>query len=127
MQIGANAGQYIEISIGDVRAAALGIDEIDITTQEGADTAIGILDEAIEKASSQRSSLGAVQSRLEHTINNLSNTVTNLTQAESRIRDADIAKEMMLYTKHSLLAQVAMAMLAQANQQPGMILQLLQN
>ncbi|WP_368900928.1 flagellin N-terminal helical domain-containing protein [Oceanobacillus oncorhynchi] len=127
LQIGANAGQYIEISIGDVRAAALGIDEIDITTQEGADTAIGILDEAIEKASSQRSSLGAVQSRLEHTINNLSNTVTNLTQAESRIRDADIAKEMMLYTKHSLLAQVAMAMLAQANQQPGMILQLLQN
>ncbi len=127
IQVGANSGQYIEISIGDVRAAALGVDEIDISTQEGADEAIGILDEAIKRASSQRSNLGAIQNRLEHTINNLSNTVMNLTQAESRIRDADIAKEMMLYTKHSLLAQVAMAMLAQANQQPQMILQLLQN
>ncbi|MCT1902143.1 flagellin [Oceanobacillus sojae] len=127
IQVGANAGQYVEISIGDVRAAALGVDEIDISTQEGADEAIGILDKAIKRASSQRSSLGAIQNRLEHTINNLSNTVMNLTQAESRIRDADIAKEMMLYTKHSLLAQVAMAMLAQANQQPQMILQLLQN
>ncbi|WP_077601783.1 flagellin N-terminal helical domain-containing protein [Oceanobacillus sojae] len=127
IQVGANAGQYVEISIGDVRAAALGVDEIDISTQEGADEAIGILDEAIKRASSQRSSLGAIQNRLEHTINNLSNTVMNLTQAESRIRDADIAKEMMLYTKHSLLAQVAMAMLAQGNQQPQMILQLLQN
>lgn len=127
IQVGANAGQYVEISIGDVRAAALGVDEIDISTQEGADEAIGILDKAIKRASSQRSSLGAIQNRLEHTINNLSNTVMNLTQAESRIRDADIAKEMMLYTKHSLLAQVAMAMLAQANQQPQMVLQLLQN
>ncbi|GGP07364.1 flagellin N-terminal helical domain-containing protein [Oceanobacillus neutriphilus] len=127
IQVGANSGQYIEISIGDVRTAALGVDEIDISTQEGADEAIGILDEAIKRASSQRSSLGAIQNRLEHTINNLSNTVMNLTQAESRIRDADIAKEMMLYTKHSLLAQVAMAMLAQGNQQPQMILQLLQN
>ncbi|MFD1414338.1 flagellin N-terminal helical domain-containing protein [Oceanobacillus jeddahense] len=127
IQAGANAGQYVDISIGDVRAGALGIDEIDISTQEGADAAIGIVDKAIEQISSQRSNLGALQNRLEHTINNLYNTVINLTQAESRIRDADIAKEMMLYTKHSLLGQVAMAMLAQGNQQPQMILQLLQN
>ncbi|GAB2545026.1 flagellin N-terminal helical domain-containing protein [Gracilibacillus alcaliphilus] len=125
LQVGANSGDYIEVSIGDVTAAGLGIEDIDLTTQSGANDAIDTLDEAIKKASSKRAYLGAMQNRLGHTINNLENSVINLSAAESRIRDADIAKEMMLYAKHNILAQVAQAMLAQANQMPQMVLQLL--
>ncbi|SEO59619.1 flagellin [Amphibacillus marinus] len=126
IQVGANAGQHMSISIGNVTALGLGVNEIDISTQEGADAAIGILDEAINRASSERSRIGAQQNRLEHTINNLTTMAENLTAAESRIRDADMAKEMMMYTKHSMLAQVAQTMMAQAMQQQQSVLQLLQ-
>lgn len=124
-QIGANAGQTAFISVGDMRAAAIGVDKIDISTKFGAQTAIETVNNAISKVSSQRSSLGAVQNRLEHTINNLGTASENLTAAESRIRDVDMAKEMMSFTKNNILQQAATAMLAQANQQPQGVLQLL--
>lgn len=124
-QIGANAGQTAFISVGDMRAKAIGVDKIDISTKFGAQTAIETVNNAISKVSSQRSSLGAVQNRLEHTINNLGTASENLTAAESRIRDVDMAKEMMSFTKNNILQQAATAMLAQANQQPQGVLQLL--
>ncbi len=98
---------------------------LDVSTHEKASAAITVINNAIEKVSSQRSSLGAVQNRLEHTINNLSAASENLTAAESRIRDVDMAKEMMNFTKTNILSQAAQAMLAQANQQPQGVLQLL--
>ncbi|EHL79358.1 flagellin Hag [Bacillus smithii] len=99
---------------------------IDISSSAAVATkAISTIDKAIEKVSSERSKLGAYQNRLEHTINNLSTSSENLTAAESRIRDVDMAKEMMEQTKASILAQAAQAMLAQANQQPQGVLQLL--
>lgn len=124
-QIGANAGQTAFISVGDMRASALGVKDIDISSKFGAATAIETVQNAMQKVSSQRSSLGAIQNRLEHTINNLGAASENLTAAESRIRDTDMAKEMMAQTKNSILAQAAQAMLAQANQQPQGVLQLL--
>jgi flagellin len=90
-QIGANAGQNIQITIEDMRANALGVAEIDVTNREGAELAVTTIDEAIQKVSKQRSALGAVQNRLEHTINNLGTSAENLTAAESRIRDVDYA------------------------------------
>lgn len=98
----------------------------DITTQKGADAAITKIDDAIKSVSETRSNLGAVQNRLEHTINNLGATSENLTAAESRIRDTDMAAEMMAFTKNNILTQAAQSMLAQANQQPQGVLQLLQ-
>ncbi len=98
---------------------------IDISTQEAADAAITKFQAAIDNVSSERSKLGAVQNRLEHTINNLGASSENLTAAESRIRDVDMAKEMMEFTKNNILSQAAQAMLAQANQQPQGVLQLL--
>lgn len=124
-QIGANAGQSIQVTVEDMRADALGVAEIDVTSREGAEEAITTIDEAIQSVSKQRSSLGAVQNRLDHTINNLSTSSENLTAAESRIRDVDMAKEMMEQTKNSILAQASQAMLAQANQLPQGVLQLL--
>ena len=99
---------------------------IDISTQEGADKAITTFQNAIDTVSAERSKLGAVQNRLEHTINNLGASAENLTAAESRIRDVDMAKEMMEFTKNNILAQAAQSMLAQANQMPQGVLQLLQ-
>jgi len=124
-QIGANAGQTAFISISDMRSKAIGVDKIDISTKFGAQTAIETVNNAIEKVSSQRSALGALQNRLEHTINNLGTASENLTAAESRVRDVDMAKEMMSFTKNNILQQAATAMLAQANQQPQGVLQLL--
>ncbi|ELK46299.1 flagellin [Halobacillus sp. BAB-2008] len=98
---------------------------IDVSTQDAADSAITTIQTAIETVSSERSKLGAVQNRLDHTINNLSTSSENLTAAESRIRDVDMAKEMMEQTKNSILSQASQAMLAQANQQPQGVLQLL--
>lgn len=125
-QIGANAGQTAFISMGDMRAEAIGVDKIDISTKFGAATAIETVNNALSKVSSQRSNLGAMQNRLEHTINNLGAASENLTAAESRIRDVDMAKEMMDMTKNNILSQAAQAMLAQANQTPQGVLQLLQ-
>ncbi|RPJ96821.1 flagellin [Rummeliibacillus sp. TYF005] len=99
---------------------------ISLLTQKGADSAITKIDEAIKSVSNTRSNLGAVQNRLEHTINNLGATSENLTAAESRIRDTDMAAEMMAFTKNNILTQAAQSMLAQANQQPQGVLQLLQ-
>ncbi|MFJ7726530.1 flagellin [Neobacillus sp. NPDC097160] len=124
-QIGANKGQTITFGINDMRSAALGISGVDVSTQAGASNALKSLDSAIKSVSSERSKLGAVQNRLEHTINNLNTSSENLTAAESRIRDVDMAKEMMNQTKNSILSQAAQAMLAQSNQMPQGVLQLL--
>ncbi|WP_438447382.1 flagellin [Gorillibacterium sp. sgz5001074] len=148
-QIGANQNQSMSLDINDMRSGALGITgtgagfsgsnnvtdgtnnaavekALDVTTSAtAAAAAITKIDAAIAKVSSERSKLGANQNRLEHTINNLSTSSENLTAAESRIRDVDMAKEMMEQTKASILAQASQAMLAQANQQPQGVLQLL--
>ncbi|MGE7544924.1 flagellin [Sporosarcina newyorkensis] len=123
--IGANSGQAITLNIGDMTATGLSIDGVDISSQTGANTAITTIQEAIDTVSAERSKLGANQNRLEHTINNLGTSSENLTAAESRIRDVDMAKEMMDFTKNNILTQAAQAMLAQANQQPQGVLQLL--
>lgn len=125
LQIGANKGQTLTFGINDMRSASLGVTGVDISTAEGSQKALDTLDKAIAKVSEQRSQLGAVQNRLEHTINNLGATSENLTAAESRIRDVDMAKEMMEFTKNNILTQAAQSMLAQANQQPQGVLQLL--
>lgn len=124
--IGANSGQSITLTIATMDAGALSVNALKLTSQSGADDAITTINKAIETVSTQRSSLGAVQNRLEHTINNLGATSENLTAAESRIRDVDMAKEMMAFTKNNILTQAAQSMLAQANQQPQGVLQLLQ-
>ncbi|WIV18900.1 flagellin [Paenibacillus polygoni] len=124
-QIGANNGQSITLSIGNMGAASLGITSVAIGTQTGANAALTALDDAIKLVSAERAKLGANQNRLEHTINNLGTTSENLSAAESRIRDVDMAKEMMNQTKNNILAQASQAMLAQANQQPQAVLQLL--
>ncbi|MCM2987761.1 flagellin Hag [Bacillus safensis] len=138
-QIGANATQQISVNIEKMSADALGISDgdkltnVDVTKFEtiaakdegGYDGQLNIVDEAIKQVSAQRSKLGAVQNRLEHTINNLSASGENLTAAESRIRDVDMAKEMSEFTKNNILSQASQAMLAQANQQPQNVLQLL--
>ncbi|MCF6093421.1 flagellin [Microaerobacter geothermalis] len=113
MQIGANEDQNMYVSISDMRSAALGVSGIDVSTQSNANSAITTIDDAIKTVSSERSKLGAYQNRLEKTINNLSTSAENLTAAESRIRDADLAKEMMAFTKNNILQQAAQAMLAQ--------------
>lgn len=130
-QIGANEGQSINLTISSMAVSGLGIKvsgsgAMSISSQSGANKAITTINTAIEKVSSQRSNLGAVQNRLEHTINNLGATSENLTAAESRIRDTDMAAEMMAFTKNNILSQAAQSMLAQANQQPQGVLQLLQ-
>lgn len=124
-QVGANSNQTIAISIGDMRADALGVKKVDLTTAEGSQEATATIQAAIEKVSTERAGLGAVQNRLEYTISNLDNTTENLTSAESTLRDVDMAKEMMTFSKNNILNQAAQAMLAQANQQPQNVLSLL--
>lgn len=123
--IGANADQKITLSIDDMSSTGLSVSTIDISSQSGADSAITTIDAAIKKVSDERAKLGAYQNRLEHTINNLGTAVENLTAAESRIRDVDMAKEMMEFTKMNILNQAATAMLAQANMLPQSVLKLL--
>jgi len=124
--IGANQDQNTSLSINNMGAVALGVDGVKVNTQESANTAITTVDEALKRVSAERAKLGAYQNRLEHTINNLGTSSENLTAAESRIRDVDMAKEIMEQTKNAILVQAAQAMLAQANQQPQGVLQLLQ-
>ena len=128
LQIGDTSEDFnqMNVSVGDMHTAALGIADIDISTQAGAKTAVGKIKSAINSVSSTRGDLGAIQNRLEHTINNLSVSAENMTAAESRIRDVDMANEMMAYTKNNILVQSSQAMLAQANQLPQGVLQLLQ-
>ena len=125
LQIGANASQQLNLSIGDMRATALGVKNLQVGTQSQANTAINVIDEATKKVSSERANLGAAQNRLEYTISNLDNTAENLTSAESTLRDVDMAKEMMEYSKNNILSQAAQSMISQANQQPQNVLQLL--
>ncbi|WP_285841504.1 flagellin [Exiguobacterium sp. MER 193] len=145
-QIGANQNQSLSLSISDMRSSALGLttagtnadfgvtngtdstiseQALDVTSSAKAAEAVTKISNAIETVSGERSKLGAVQNRLEHTINNLSTSSENLQAAESRIRDVDMAKEMMNFTKNNILNQAAQAMLSQANQQPQAVLQLL--
>ena len=129
LQIGANEGQTMSFSIDDMSARALGVNDskVNMNTQQSASNSIGYIDEAIQKVSKQRSLLGAVQNRLEHTISNLDNTAENLQAAESRIRDADMASEMVSMSKYNILQQAGQAMLAQANQATQGVLSLLQS
>jgi flagellin len=127
IQIGSenDSNQQLGISISDMDATALNVAGVDVSTAANARTAMDNIQTAIDKVSLERSQLGAWSNRLEHTINNLSTSAENLTAAESRIRDVDMAKEMMEQTKNSILSQAAQAMLGQANQQPQSVLQLL--
>lgn len=125
LQVGANSGQVITFAISNMDATALGVGSIAVDSQASASTSISTIQSAIDAVSKERSKMGALQNRLEHTINNLSTSSENLSAAESRIRDVDMAKEMMNFTKTSILQQAATAMLAQANQQPQGVLQLL--
>jgi flagellin len=124
-QIGSNSGQTTFLSIGDMRAAALGVEKVDISSKWGAATAIETVNSAVQKVSHQRSLLGAMQNRLEHTIKNLDTAAENLQAAESRIRDVDMAAEVMEFTKNNILQQASQAMLAQANATPQSVLRLL--
>ena len=128
LQIGANEGQTMEFTIDDMSAAALGVDgnKVDLATQDGAQKATTTIDAAIKKISAQRSKLGAVQNRLEHTIANLDTAAENTQTSESRIRDTDMAEEMVAYSKNNILLQAGQSMLAQANQSNQGVLSLLQ-
>ena len=117
--------QQVKVTVGDMSASGLGISAVNLGSQTGAAAALTAIKTAINTVSTNRANLGAVQNRLEHTVNNLSVTTENMTAAESRIRDVDMAKEMMSFTKNNILSQAAQAMLAQANQQPQGVLQLL--
>ena len=126
-QIGANGveDQRVTLNIDDMGADALGVANVDVSDRDSANKAIDTIDTAISKVSMQRAGLGALQNRLEYTVNNLTTTNENLTNAESTIRDTDMATEMISYTKFNILQQASQAMLAQANQQPQAVLQLL--
>jgi len=123
--IGANTGQKIELKLSNMSASGLSVNGLSVSSQASANNSITKLDTAIKKVSSERAKLGATQNRLEHTINNLNVGAENLQAAESRVRDVDMANEMMSFTKNNILNQAAQAMLAQANQQPQAVLQLL--
>ncbi len=123
--IGPNADQVIEVTIGDMQVAALGVDATDIGAQTGANTAIGVIDAAISSVSEERATLGAVQNRLEHTIASLGMAAENLGAAESRIRDVDMALEMTNFTRNQIMLQAGTAMLSHANMKPQAVLQLL--
>lgn len=125
IQVGANSGQNIEVLIGEVNSSSLGLDDLSIATREEAEKSLSELDKALNKTSQERSRLGAYQNRLEHAYNVTMNTAENLTAAESRIRDADIAKEMMNFTKASILMQAAQYAMSLHMQQAQSILQLL--
>ncbi|BDU51074.1 flagellin N-terminal helical domain-containing protein [Haliovirga abyssi] len=123
--VGANASQTVTLNISSMRASALGISSISVSSQTAANSAITTIDTAITSVSTQRASFGAMQNRLEHTINNLGTASENLQAAESRIRDVDMSKEMVNYSKESIISQSGTAMLAQANSMPQSVLNLL--
>mgnify|MGYP002507923032 CR=1 FL=1 len=128
LQIGANEGQTMSFSLENMSARALGVDgnKVDLSTQSGAQKATTTIDAAIKKVSEQRGKMGAIQNRLEHTIANLDTAAENTQNAESRIRDTDMAEEMVEYSKNNILAQAGQSMLAQANQSTQGVLSLLQ-
>lgn len=126
MQIGANEGQTLDIRIPKVSARALDIDDLDVTTQDAALESIDKVATAIDAVSAIRSRLGAYQNRLEHSISSLDITEENMTAAYSRIMDVNMAEEMTQYTQQQVLNQAGTSILAQANERPSQILQLLQ-
>ena len=130
-QVGAKANQSIKIGLGDMRSEALGLKgsdgtKLNISTQEKANAAISVLDNAVQKALDQQTTIGSVESRLNYTSTNLTTASENVQASESTIRDADMAKEMTNYTKNNVLLQAAQSMLAQANQSSSSVLSLLQ-
>lgn len=126
LQIGANDGQTMSVSIPKVTPETLGIDDINVGTADGAEKAVSMLDDAINTVSAIRSKLGAYQNRLEHSISNLDTSSQNMTESISRIEDVDMAEEMANYTQKQVLSQAGTSMLAQANKRPQEILSLLQ-
>ena len=125
LQIGPTSGETLEITAAKMDAASLGVSAISVSTVSDSNAAITAINKAINTVSTHRAKLGASQNRLEHTINNLKTTNENMTAAESRIRDTDMAKEMAAFTKNNILNQAAQSMLSQANQQPQGVLSLL--
>lgn len=130
IQVGANSGEGIKITLANMAASVIGVtttlvSNISAGTAGDANKLTTAIDEALVKVSTQRAKFGAIQNRLEHTIKNVDNTSENLQSAESRVRDVDMAKEMMNYSKNNILNQAAQSMLAQANQQPQNVLNLL--
>ena len=125
VQIGPTAGETLTIATAKMGSTALGVNAVDVSTVSKANSAITTINKAINTVSTHRAKLGASQNRLEHTINNLKTTNENMTAAESRIRDTDMAKEMAAFTKNNILNQAAQSMLSQANQQPQGVLSLL--
>ena len=125
LQIGSLNGQTIKISISNMNAAILGVSGLTVDKNSTAGVSMSKIQAAIDKVSTQRSNLGALQNRLEHTINNLDTTSENTSAAESRIRDTDMADEMVQYSKNNILSQAGQSMLAQANQQTQGVLSLI--
>ncbi|HIE13255.1 MAG TPA: flagellin [Desulfotomaculum sp.] len=125
IHIGANAGQNLSITIATMTAGGLGVSGLSVSTQTNANAAISTIQAALDEVSTQRAKLGAIQNRLEHTIANLGVAAENLTAAESRIRDVDMAKEMMEFARTQILVQSGTVMLAQANMAPQAVLRLL--
>lgn len=130
IQVGANSGEGIKITLANMAASVIGVtttlvSNISAGSSTDANKLTTAIDEALVKVSTQRAKFGSIQNRLEHTIKNVDNTSENLQAAESRIRDVDMAKEMMNYSKNNILNQAAQSMLAQANQQPQNVLNLL--
>ena len=126
LQVGSLSGQSIGISISNMNASSLGVSGLKVSSFSQAGTSMSKIQAAIDKVSKQRSKLGALQNRLEHTINNLDTTAENTQAAESRVRDTDMASEMVQYSKNNILTQAGQSMLAQANQQTQGVLSLLQ-
>jgi flagellin len=125
--VGSGAGQVLSVTVSTLSAATLGVDTLNLAASGGdADAAITAIGTAIDNVSTTRSTLGATQNRLEHTIANLSVAVENLSASESRVRDTDMAEEMVSFTRHQIMVQAGTAMLAQANQVPSTVLALLQ-
>ena len=126
LQIGTEGTDTLAVTVTALDADSLGVSGLDVSSAAAANSALADVKKAINTVSTARANLGAIQNRLEYTINNLDTTAENMSAANSRIRDTDMAKEMMNYTKMNVLTQAAQAMLAQANQQPQAVLQLLQ-
>ena len=126
VQVGANEGQYMELEFPALKAEDLGLDKVDLTTEESARLSIDMIGDAINELSSVRAKIGAYANRLEHTITNLDTSEENITSAYSRIMDVDMATEMTEYSTVQVLVQASTSMLAQANERPQQVLQLLQ-
>ena len=126
LQVGANEGQILAVDIPDISLRQMGIEDLDVSTRDGALEAIDGISGAIKFVSAVRGQLGAYQNRLESTVNSLDVTAENMTAAYSRIMDVDMAEEMTNYTTYQVLTQAGTSVLAQANQRPSQVLQLLQ-